>query len=101
MSANVTAADAAACSSRSFDVQLLAAQADTCAAEVDAVLARLSQLQLADWQSPAGLAYRASIGLQAAALRRARERIELAAQSIRRHARNVTLSSLPTRAADY
>ncbi|MCC2661501.1 MAG: hypothetical protein K0R37_2275 [Arthrobacter sp.] len=101
MSAHVTAADAAACSSRSFEVQLLAAQADTCAGEVDAVLAKLSQLQLADWQSPAGMAYRASIGLQAAALRRARERIELAAQSMRRHARNVTLSSLPTRAGDY
>jgi hypothetical protein len=101
MSAHVTAADAAACSSRSFEVQLLAAQADTCAGEVGAVLAKLSQLQLADWQSPAGMAYRASIGLQAAALRRARERIELAAQSMRRHARNVTLSSLPTRAGDY
>lgn len=101
MSANITAADAAACSSRSFQVQLLAAHADTCAGEVDAVLARLSQLQLADWQSPAGMAYRVSIGLQAAALRRARERMELAAQCIRRHARNVTLSSLPTRAGDY
>jgi hypothetical protein len=101
MSTNIAAADASACSSRSVEVQLLAAQADTCAGEVDAVLAKLSQLQLADWQSPAGIAYRMNIGLQAAALRRARERIELAAQSIRRHARNVTLSSLPARAADY
>lgn len=102
MGTRIIAADAAAaCSSRSFEVQLLAAQADTCAGEIDAVLARLSQLQLADWQSPAGMAYRMNIGLQAAALRRARERMELAAQSIRRHARNVTLSSLPTRAADY
>ncbi|WP_457973193.1 hypothetical protein [Arthrobacter sp. D1-17] len=101
MSTNITDADAAACSSRSFEVQLLAAQAETCVGEVDAVLARLSQLQLADWQSPAGVAYRMNIGLQAAALRRAKERMEIAAQSIRQHARNVTLSSLPTRAADY
>jgi hypothetical protein len=101
MSTTVAAADAAGCSSRSFEVQLLAAQADACAGEVDAVLARLSQLQLANWQSPAGIAYRTNIGLQAAALRRARERMEFAAQSIRRHARNVTLSSLPTRAAEY
>lgn len=101
MSTNIAAADAVACSSRSFEVQLLADQADRCAGEVDGVLARLSQLQLTDWQSPAGMAYRTNIGLQAAKLRRARERMELAAQSIRRHARNVTLSSLPTRAAEY
>ena len=101
MSTNVAAAAAATCPSRSFEVQLLAAQADMCVGEVNAILARLSQLQLANWQSPAGMAYRTNIGLQAAALRRARERLEFAAQSIRRHARNVSLSSLPTRAAEY
>jgi hypothetical protein len=101
MSASITAADAAACSSRSFEVQLLAVQADGCAEQLGAVVARLSQLQLADWQSPAGMAYRTSIGLQAAALRRAKERMELAAQTIRRHARNVTLSSMRTGAGDY
>lgn len=101
MSASIAATDAASCFSRQFEVQLLAGRADVCAGQLDAVLVRLSQLQLADWQSPAGTAYRASIGLQAAALRRAKERMELAAQVIRRHARNVSLSSMRTGTGGY
>ena len=61
MSASITAADAAACSSRSFDVQLLAGRVEACAEQVHAVQARLAQLQLMDWQSPAGLAYRSDL----------------------------------------
>jgi hypothetical protein len=101
MSDKVTAADAAACSSRSFDVQLLAGRVEGCVGQLDAVLARLSQLQLMDWQSPAGIAYRTSIGLQAAALARARERLNLAAVAVRRHAQNVSVSSMRTAAGGY
>lgn len=101
MSEKVTAADAAACTSRSFDVQLLAGRVEACADQLDAVLARLSQLQLMDWQSPAGIAYRTSIGLQAAALARAGERLKLAAAAVRRHARNVSVSSMRTAAGGY
>lgn len=101
MSEKVTAADAAACTSRSVDVQLLAGRVEACADRLDAVLARLSQLQLMDWQSPAGIAYRTSMGLQAAALARARDRLNLAAAAVRRHAQNVSVSSMRTAAGGY
>ncbi len=93
MSASVTAADAAACSSRSFEVQLLAGRLEACAARLEEVLSRLTRLQLSDWLSPAGRAYRETAGLQVAALRRAGEQMDSAAASVRRHANNVSLSS--------
>ena len=80
---SVTAADAAACSSRSYEVQLLAGRVEACAEQVDAVQARLRQLQLMDWQSPAGLAYRSSLGTQAVSLSRARERALAASLAVR------------------
>ncbi|WP_104139417.1 hypothetical protein [Arthrobacter sp. ZGTC131] len=101
MRASVTAADAAACSSRSFEVQLLAGRVEACAARLDEVLARLSRLQLAEWQSPAGRAYRESAGRHAAALRRAGEQMDSAAASVRRHAHNVSLSSPRTAAGGF
>jgi hypothetical protein len=101
MSGNITAADAEACSSRSFDVQQLAGRVDLCADQLRAVHSKLSRLQMMDWQSPAGMAYRASVGLQAAALRRARERLDVASLAVRRHARNVSVSSLRTAAGGF
>ena len=94
MNASVTAADAAACSSRSFEVQQLAGRVEACAAQVDAVQARLTQLQLMDWQSPAGLAYRSSLRVQAAALSLARERVLAASLALRRHSERVARSAL-------
>jgi len=94
MSAGITAADAAACSSRSFEVQELAGQAETCAEQLDAVRARLSQLQLMHWQSPAGQAYRSSLRVQAVALSGARERVLAAALALRRHSVHVAESAL-------
>ena len=93
MSAGITAADAASCSSRSFELHLLAGRLEACAARLEEVLSRLSRLQLSDWQSPAGRAYRETAGLQVAALRRAGEQMDSAAASVRRHANNVSLSS--------
>ncbi|MET3810546.1 hypothetical protein [Arthrobacter sp. UYEF3] len=93
MGGTLTAADAAACASRSFEVQQLAARVASCAEEADAVLARLGGLELQTWQSPAGRAYRTTISLQAASLRRARGRLHDAAAAVLRHAQNVTLSS--------
>lgn len=94
MSASITAADAAACSSRSFEVQLLAGKVETCAEQLDAVRARLSQLQLMRWQSPAGQAYRSSLRVQAIALSGAREEVLAAALALRRHSLHVGSSSL-------
>lgn len=95
MSASITAADAAACSSRSFDVQLLAGRVEACAEQVHAVQARLAQLQLMDWQSPAGLAYRSDLRALAVALRSAREGVMAASLALRRHSARVAGSALP------
>ncbi|SDO93151.1 hypothetical protein SAMN04487914_101189 [Arthrobacter sp. ok909] len=89
----VTAADAVECASRSFEVQQLAARVARCADEADTVLAALARLELQTWQSPAGRAYRLTLSLQAAALRRSRDALLDAVAVVRRHAQNVTLSS--------
>jgi hypothetical protein len=94
-SAGIKAADAAACSSRSFEVQLLAGQVETCAEQLEAVRARLSQLQLMQWHSPAGQAYRSSLRVQAIALSGAREGVLAAALALRRHSVHVAASALP------
>lgn len=75
-----------------YEVQQLAARVARCADEADAVLASLARLELETWQSPAGRAYRASVSLQAASLRRSRDGLLDAAAAVLRHARNVTLS---------
>jgi hypothetical protein len=87
------AADSLACASRTYEVQQLSARVGRCADEADAVLASLARLELQTWQSPAGRAYRLSISLQAASLRRSRDALLDAAAAVTRHARNVTLSA--------
>ena len=93
MSGTLTAAEAAACTSRSYEVQQLAARVPSCADQGGAALAALSRLELHGWQSPAGRAYRSTLSLQAAALRRGRDGLQDAAAVVLRHAQNVTLSS--------
>lgn len=93
--AGVTAADAAACSSRSFEVQLLAGRVEACAEQIDAVRARFSQLQLMEWRSPAGQAYRSKLRHQTLALGGAREKALAAALALRRHSVRVAESALP------
>jgi hypothetical protein len=79
--------------SRSYEVQQLAARVAGCAGRAEKVLAGFWEIQLLDWQSPAGRAYRDSVALQAAALGRARERLEDAMASVRRHAQAVGASA--------
>lgn len=88
----VTAADAGFCTSRSYEVQLLAARVLACADRADAALAQLAYLELQSWQSPAGRAYRTALSLQGASLRRSRNSLQDAAEAVLRHARNVMLS---------
>jgi hypothetical protein len=90
---SVTAADAAACASRSYEVQQLAARLAVCADLADAALSHLARLELQTWQSPAGRAYRTALSLQAASLRRSRNDLQDASAVVRRHAQNVALSS--------
>ena len=89
----MTAADALACASRSYEVQQLAARVARCADEADAVLAALARLELQTWQSPAGRAYRLTLSLQAAALRRSRDALLEAVAVVGRHAQSVALST--------
>lgn len=91
--ASLTAGDAAACASRSSEVQELAARVARCADQVDVALARLARLELQTWQSPAGRAYRTALSVHAAALRSSRNALQDAAAVVLRHAGNVVLSS--------
>jgi len=90
---DVVASDAAACASRSYEVQQLAARVASCADSTDAVLARLAGVELRKWQSPAGRAYRTALSLQAASLRRSRTALEASVAVVLRHAQNVVRSS--------
>ena len=92
---SLTAADALACASRSYEVQLLAGRLAACADRADTVLSQLVRLELQGWQSPAGRAYRSALSLQAASLRRSRDALQEAAAVTLRHARNVALSPGP------
>lgn len=92
MGSTIKASDADACATRSYEVQQLAGRVAACADRVDALLARFRQVQLLEWKSPAGTAYRTTVALQAAALGRARERLHLAAMAVFRHAQGVAQS---------
>lgn len=88
----VLASDAAACASRSHEIQQLAARVAACADNADVVLARLASVELRTWQSPAGRAYRTALSLQAASLRRSRTALEESVAVVLRHAQNVVQS---------
>lgn len=60
-------------SSGGAGVQQLATRVARCADEADAALARLAQVQMGQWQSPAGRAYRNALVRRVAELRRARD----------------------------
>ncbi|WP_159706422.1 hypothetical protein [Arthrobacter sp. 18067] len=80
------------CASRSHEVQRLAWRIKTCVDQVDAVLASLRRIQMAEWQSPAGRACRITIALHASALMRARESMDAAVALVLRHSQNVSVS---------
>jgi MarR-like DNA-binding transcriptional regulator SgrR of sgrS sRNA len=86
MSSELIAVDNGARLSRSREVQQLAARVAVCASRAEWVLSGVRATQLLDWQSPAGRAYRGSVALQAAALARARERLQDAGAAVDRHA---------------
>lgn len=77
---------------RSSEVQQLAARMALCEARTEEVLAALWEIQMAEWQSPAGQAYRHTVSLQAAAIRRAVDRLHEAAAAAACHARAILTS---------
>ncbi|MCZ9882024.1 hypothetical protein [Arthrobacter sp. B2a2-09] len=91
MAAGGTDLDSQQCISRGAEIKKLGWRIGLCADHADAALARLAQLQLEQWESPAGRAYRTTLALQAASLRRGRDALREAAAATLRHARNVAL----------
>ncbi|MBT2533625.1 hypothetical protein J7E83_16145 [Arthrobacter sp. ISL-48] len=89
MGIDAAAGDMGAALARGNEVQQLAARVAGCTGRVEGVLSGFRQIQLLDWQSPAGRAYRNSVALQEAALGRARDRLQDAASAVNSHARAV------------
>lgn len=58
-----------------------------CSDRAEEVLGGFHEIQLAEWESPAGQAYRNSVSLQAVAVRRALDRIREASAAVAVHAR--------------
>ena len=71
----------------SLEVQEVGRKVAQCADNAEGVLAGFHDIQLLDWQSPAGQAYRDSVALQAVAVRRALDRIQEASAAVAAHAR--------------
>ncbi|WP_255769819.1 hypothetical protein, partial [Pseudarthrobacter sulfonivorans] len=72
-----------------YEVQELAARVAACSDRVGRVLAGFREIQLLEWQSPAGRAYRDSVALQEVQLGRARGVIEDALTAVHRYAQEV------------
>lgn len=92
MSSDLRAADLAGCLSRGYELQNLTVRVALCSERVQTVMAGFRDIQLLDWQSPAGRAYRNAVALQETALGRAGRRLEDAQLAVGRHAREVALS---------
>jgi MarR-like DNA-binding transcriptional regulator SgrR of sgrS sRNA len=101
MSGDAAVADLAARISCGYEVQHLAARVAACSRRVEGVLARFREIQLLDWQSPAGRAYRNSVALQEVALGRARVRLEDALIAVNAYAQEVGPSSSATPVGQY
>lgn len=71
----------------SREVQEVGRRVAQCANRIEEILAEFHQIQLADWESPAGRSYRDSVSLQAGAARRALDRIREASAAVAAHAR--------------
>ena len=70
----------------SVGVQGVGRKVSECSDRTEEVLAGFHEIQLVDWESPAGQAYRNSVSLQAVALRRAVDRIREASAAVAAHA---------------
>lgn len=81
-----------AAAGRSAEVQQLGARLVVCEARAEEVLAGFLHIQLSQWQSPAGQAYRNSVALEAVAMRRALECLREATAAVSGHARALLTS---------
>lgn len=100
MSGDATLVEIAARMAREYDVRRLGERAAWCSVRVERVIAGFREIQLLDWQSPAGRAYRNSVALQEVALGRSRLRLEDAVAAVNRCALDVG-SSAGSQAGGY
>jgi hypothetical protein len=70
---------------RVSQVKQLAERVAACAGRAEDVLAGFRHIQLLQWESPAGRAYRDAVSLQSAGLRRALESLIEAKAAVERH----------------
>lgn len=76
------------------DLMPLVGRLTSCVARVEEVIAGLGEIQLLDWQSPAGQAYRNTVARQGAALRQASDCLEEARAAVARHAQESSKAAL-------
>jgi hypothetical protein len=76
------------------DLIPLAGRLAYCVARVEEVMAGLRDIQLLDWQSPAGQAYRNTVARQGAVLRQASECLEEARAAVARYAQESVRAAL-------
>lgn len=74
---------------RAEELQRLARRLESCAGRVESVLARCQEIQLLEWKSPAGNAYRDTVHGQVRALRRAVDRLGEARAAVAFRAREL------------
>lgn len=80
---------------RSDQVLQLAARIARCSAQAGEVLAGFRDIQLAEWQSPAGVAYRDSVAVKTAEVRTALDRLDEAAAAVAGYARATLTAGCP------
>lgn len=78
------------------DLLPLVGRLASCVARVEEAAAGLRDIQLINWQSPAGQAYREVVARQGAALRVAADSLEEARLAIARHAEDRIAAALAT-----
>ena len=92
MSSEQAGADLQADLHRVSQVDQLAARVAACVVRGEEVLAGFRDIQLLQWESPAGRAYRDTVALQAAALRRSLESLMEAKAAVERHSRETLVA---------
>lgn len=93
MSSELAGTDLRAEMLRASQVDQLAGRVAACAVRAEEVLAGFRDIQLLQWESPSGRAYRDSVSLQAAALRRSLESLVEARAAVARHSQETLVAA--------
>jgi hypothetical protein len=78
---------------QSVDARQLATRMARCADEADAALSQLGQVQMRQWQSPAGRAYRKVVAVHVAELRKARDALREASATVLQQAAKMSAAA--------